>query len=143
GRHRGRSTGWAVSRAVHEVLRSLANVSSLLVAVDDVHWLDSPTAFALEFALRRLDAPSLRILVARRSERELPPPLGLGRAPAELSMLRVGPLELADLDRILRARLGVRLSRPRLAELHRLSGRNPFYAFEIVRAAVAAGGQAS
>jgi DNA-binding CsgD family transcriptional regulator len=126
----------AVSRACLEVLRGLAAAGPLLVAVDDVQWLDAPTASALEFALRRLDAPSARILVARRSEQERRPPLGLDRSAAHPDVLRVGPLAVADLDLILRERLDARLPRPRLVELHRLSGGNPFYAFEIVRAAV-------
>jgi DNA-binding CsgD family transcriptional regulator len=49
--------------------------------------------------------------------------------------LRVGPLSVGDLDRLLAASLGLRWARPRLAELHRATSGNPFYALEIARAA--------
>lgn len=131
----------AVSRAVVSLLRSAAARDPLLLAVDDVQWLDLRTAEVLEFAFRRLSESPVRILVARRAEGEAPLPLGLGRAqlPAGVDHLRIGPLTPDDVGDILRDQLGLRLSRPRLFELHGASGGNPFYALEIGRALVDAG----
>jgi DNA-binding NarL/FixJ family response regulator len=58
----------------------------------------------------------------------------LERVLGSTEVLGVGPLELAEVDRVFRARLGAGLSRPTVAELHRVSGGNPFYALELARA---------
>ena len=125
----------ALSRAVVSLLRLAAARSPVLVAIDDVQWLDAPSEQVLEFAFRRVSDAPVRLLVARRSDGELPLPLGLDRAtPATVTKIRMGPLALNDLGGVLREQLGLRLSRPRLAELHAASGGNPFYALEIGRA---------
>jgi DNA-binding CsgD family transcriptional regulator len=125
----------AVSRATLELLS--LDGEPVLLAVDDVQWLDPPSQQALEFVLRRLwDAP-VRVLLARRSEVELPAPLSLERALAHerLRSRRLGPLTLGELDELLRTRIGLRLPRPRLVELREVCGGNPFYALEIARSA--------
>jgi predicted ATPase len=50
---------------------------SLLIAVDDVQWHDAASASVLAFALRRLVAAPIAILVARRSSGGEAAPLGL------------------------------------------------------------------
>ena len=65
------ATRLALSRAVLELLRSVAAQRQLVVAVDDVQWLDVPTEQVLEFAFRRLDESPIRLLIARRTEQEL------------------------------------------------------------------------
>lgn len=131
----------AVSRAVLAAVRHVASKRPVLVAIDDVQWLDASSAGVLEFVIRRLLSLPVRLLVARRSERELPPPLLLAKAlaPARLTTTRIGPLATGELDRLLRASLGLALPRPRLVELHRISGGNPFYALEIARALARSG----
>lgn len=124
----------AVSRATMELLRSGATL--MVVALDDVQWLDPPSERALEFSLRRLVEFPVRVLVARRSDRALPAPLDLERAlPFErIATLRLGPLTLTELDELVRERLDLRLSRPQLARLREVSGGNPLFALEIARA---------
>src|SRR6266545_4256858 len=56
----------AVPAAVLSVLRELSRARPVLVAVDDAHWLDVPTARALEFAARRLSAEPVGFLVSVR-----------------------------------------------------------------------------
>lgn len=134
--------GLGVSRATLSVLRRLAADGTLVVvAVDDVQWLDGPTAATLAFAARRLEQAPVRLLVARRSDREEPPPLELDRALGRdaVETLRVGPMTVADLDLLLRGHLGLRLARPRLVELHAASGGNPLYGLEIARSALRRG----
>ena len=82
----------AVSRAVIALLRRAAARNPLLIAVDDVQWLDPPTAEVLEFAFRRLSESPVCMLVARRSDGEAPLPLGLDRVqlPAAVAHLRMG-----------------------------------------------------
>ena len=62
----------ALSRGLLELLRLEAAAGDLLVVIDDVQWLDRPTARALGFALRRAGALPLRVLVAARSEGAAP-----------------------------------------------------------------------
>jgi DNA-binding CsgD family transcriptional regulator len=119
----------AVSRAALGLLRGLARDGPLVVAVDDVQWLDTPTEHVLAFALRRLADVPARALIACRSAGG-PPPLGLHRA----QRVPVEPLPAGELGALLHDRLGLDLVRPRLLELHRACGGNPFYALEIGRA---------
>ena len=58
----------AIAFAVFQLLGERGG-GPLLVAVDDVQWLDAASASVLAFALRRLAAAPVAILVARRSER--------------------------------------------------------------------------
>jgi len=55
----------SLSVAVLEVLRALGAVHPVLLAVDDVQWLDPPTARILAFAVRRLGGTATRIAVVR------------------------------------------------------------------------------
>jgi DNA-binding CsgD family transcriptional regulator len=124
----------AVARACVELVSG--TTGPVLVAVDDVQWLDAASSRALEFTLRRLDVGT-SVLLSRRSEQSLPAPLGLDRVhePDRLESRRLGPLTIDELGELVHTRLGVTLLRPRLLELKEASGGNPFYALEIVRAA--------
>jgi DNA-binding CsgD family transcriptional regulator len=130
-----RSEQGAIMAAVLGTLRTLARSAPVALAVDDVQWLDAPSAAALTFAVRRLRKERVGLLLARRVEREATPPLDLERAfPARLQVVPVGPLSLGAIHALLHARLGVVLSRPTLRRLHELCGGNPFYALELARA---------
>jgi len=125
-----------VSRAALAVFQALAAEEPPVVAIDDVQWLDASSGDALEFAFRRLASLPVRLLLARRANGDEEAPLGLARAfgRERVEIVRVGPLSAAEITRLLRLELGLRLPRPRAAELHRISGGNPFYALEIGRA---------
>ncbi len=49
--------------AVRNVLQVLAERGPILVAIDDVQWLDASSANALAFALRRLPDHDIRLLL--------------------------------------------------------------------------------
>jgi DNA-binding CsgD family transcriptional regulator len=126
----------AVGLAFLDVLRLLARSSPVLLAVDDLQWLDRPSAIALEFALRRLEGEAVAILAALRVEEARGIRLDLERALPEgrLQRLRLEPLSPGALHRLLRSRLGTVFPRPTLRHLYEASGGNPFYALEIARA---------
>ena len=126
----------AVATAVLGVLTRLARSGPVLVAVDDVQWLDVPSTRALAFALRRVGEAPISTLVNLRGQLDGDAPLGLDRALPDdrLAQLEVGPLPVEALDRLLRARLQTAFLRPVLLQLHRVSGGNPFYALELGRA---------
>jgi DNA-binding CsgD family transcriptional regulator len=122
----------AAGVALLNALRGLASTRELLVAVDDVQWLDAASAGALAYAARRLRSEHVGVLLARRSGLASSLLDELRRTP-RCGNLVVGPLELTALHQVVLAHLGAALPRPLLAEVHQASGGNPFYALEIVR----------
>jgi DNA-binding CsgD family transcriptional regulator len=121
--------------AVRSALQLLAENEPILIAIDDVQWLDPSSTNALAFALRRLPDENIRLLLSRRlgdgipvSEVELAVEGGL------LEHLHVGPLSPGALHGILHLRLGRVFARPTLLRLHEASGGNPFFALEMARA---------
>ena len=126
----------AVSEAFLTLLRERSRAGSILLVVDDVQWLDPPTATAVEFAVRRLRQEPVGILLARRSDEGGSLPLGLDRslAPERLQRLSLGPLSLGALQAMLRTRLGRSFPRPVLRRIYEASGGNPFFALEIAMA---------
>jgi DNA-binding CsgD family transcriptional regulator len=126
------------------VLRALAAGGPVLVAVDDVQWLDAASASAVSFATRRVGERPVAWLLARRAAGEEGLPLSLDRAHARerVEVLRLGPLSLGALHRILHRRLGEVFPRPLLRRLHEVSQGNPFFALELGRAVKAHPAQA-
>jgi len=124
----------AVSLGVLGVLRALAASEPVVIAVDDVQWLDRPSASTLEFAVRRLRSEPIGIVLARRGV-DADVPLALDRArPGEaVRRLLVGPLGGDSLERLVRARLDVHLGPPALRQLEAASGGNPYFALELAR----------
>ena len=126
---------YAVGVAVLNTLRGLARLQPIVVAVDDVQWLDAASLPVLVYAVRRVRDERLVLLLARR--RPLPSPLvdEARRVSAEgaLAEVEVGPLAPEDVQRVLRHHLGVSLPRSALLEVHRASGGGPLFALEIQR----------
>ncbi len=125
----------AVALAVLGILRLLAHDRPLVVAVDDVQWLDQPSARALEFVLRRLGRERIGFLGTVRRERGGAVALELDRALGDTVLQRValGPLSLGALHRLVGERLSLALPRPALVRLHEASRGNPFLALELAR----------
>jgi DNA-binding CsgD family transcriptional regulator/tetratricopeptide (TPR) repeat protein len=135
----------ALCVAVLGTLRLLAARTPVVLAVDDVQWLDEPTADVLGYALRRLSTESVTVLAAVRraasaashvsdaSDDQPPLPLGLAGRPGVVT-LRLAGLSLGALHRLIRTHTGTALPRPALVRVAQVSGGNPFYAVEIARA---------
>jgi predicted ATPase len=122
-----------VATAVVGVLTELVREQPVLVAIDDVQWVDLASRRALEFAVRRLPA-QLRLFVTRRSDSAAEVPLELDRAlpPDAFQRVVLGSLSLASLHHIVRERLGTSPTRPMIARIAEASGGNPFFAIEIL-----------
>jgi DNA-binding CsgD family transcriptional regulator len=122
-----------VAVAVLGALRALARSGPLLLAVDDIQWLDPSSRKVLSFALRRLHDEPVRLLASCRTG-----PRSEDAAEADLGLpgerLFVGALSVGTLQRIVRTRLGQSLSRPTLTRLHRATGGNPMMFLEMARA---------
>jgi len=129
-----RSTSEAWCWASWASCAALAGDRPVLVAVDDVQWLDRPSARVLAFAARRLTAERVAFLLALRAETRGE----LEYAPEQVfpgySELEVRPLTLEEVHALLRERLGVVLPRPTLRAVHETARGNPFFALELARA---------
>jgi ATP/maltotriose-dependent transcriptional regulator MalT len=125
----------AVALAFLAVLRLLSETAPLVVAVDDLQWLDSPSGRVLRFALRRLETEPVGLLGTVRGSPGAALPFELERAFADDRLLRIplGPLSLGALHELLRARLGLNLPRPALVRVVEVCEGNPFFALELGR----------
>jgi DNA-binding NarL/FixJ family response regulator len=115
------------SVAALAAIRSLARAHPVLIAIDDLQWLDASSARVLAYAVRRLENEPVGLLFALRDETE--PPFRL----EEIERMEVPPLTLGGLHHLVRDRLDMSLPRPALTRLLRASGGNPFLALEILR----------
>jgi DNA-binding CsgD family transcriptional regulator/Cdc6-like AAA superfamily ATPase len=119
-----------VAAAAVSAFRALSARHQLLICVDDVQWLDAPSADVLRFALRRLSADHVHVLVTWRSQSQ---PLDLGLDGDDLHRTAIAPLSVDSLRAVVRQHLKQALSVPSARALHSVSGGNPFYALEIAR----------
>jgi ATP/maltotriose-dependent transcriptional regulator MalT len=122
----------ATGAALLSVLDRLADDTPVLVAIDDLQWMDSSTAQVVDFALRRLSS-AVVVLAALRIPGPGDQRLLLPSDPDRIHWVRVGPLSLGALHQMLRARTGWSFPRPTLARIEQISGGNPFYALELAR----------
>jgi hypothetical protein len=121
-------------RAVLEALRGLAAEAPVLVAIDDLQWLDTASARTLRFALRRLDEEPVGLLGAVRTGSDLEDPLAIQSTlpPGRSDSIDLGPLTVSALRGVV---VGVveAIARPTLRRIHEVSGGNPLYAIELAR----------
>jgi DNA-binding CsgD family transcriptional regulator len=124
----------SVSVATLGVLRSLSEHSPVLVAIDDLQWMDRASARVLEFALRRLEAERVGVVISARPA-VAPVPIMLDRSfwVREPRLIALAPLGPDALDSICRTRLGVTFARSVLTQIAAASGGNPLFALEIAR----------
>lgn len=123
----------AVGVALLELLRGAAAQGPLLIGLDDLQWLDGPSANALGFALRRLgDRPVLVAATLRAGDQpalDLDGALGVER----VDRFELGPLTLAAIHELIVARTRVEPTRATLLSLFEVAHGNPFVAGELAR----------
>ncbi len=120
-------------RAALERVRQLTRAGPVVVAIDDLQWLDPGSAATLRYALRRLADEQVTLLATLRAGAadplDLLATIGVDRTDA----LSVGPLGAVELRALLDT-VVTSISRPALRRIHAISGGNPLYAIELVRA---------
>ena len=133
----------AVCLAFLGVIRHLSASAPVVIAIDDLQWLDRPSAAALEFALRRLGSEPVGLLASVRIQAggHAASAAGAGLPAGRLARLQVGPLTVPAFEAALRASAGAGLSRLTLRRLFDASGGNPFYGLELARALDRVGGE--
>jgi DNA-binding CsgD family transcriptional regulator len=127
----------AIALGFLNVLRAMSARAPLLVAIDDIQWLDAPSAEALAFVARRLDGEPLGFLLSRRGD----DPSAFERAleRGRLERLEVGPLSFGATGRVLAERFGLSMSRPMLRRVVDITLGNPLFIVELGRELVARG----
>jgi DNA-binding CsgD family transcriptional regulator len=135
----------AVAVAFLAVIRHLSASRPVVLAVDDLQWLDDPSARVVEFALRRLGGEQVGLLASARDPGQGgPAPTASTGLPAErLTRLRVGPLTLGAFQSAVRATAGPGMSRLTIRRLFDASAGNPFYGLELARVLQRAGAEPS
>jgi DNA-binding CsgD family transcriptional regulator len=125
----------AIGLALLDVLRAVAEQGPVVLAFDDLQWLDPASAAVLQIALRRLREEPVAVLATLRPGVEVASPVDLDRSFSveRLERLTVGPLSLAALHRLLAERLGLQLTRPELGRVQEATAGNPFFALELGR----------
>jgi len=124
-----------VAAALASSVERLAVRTPVLIAIDDVQWLDPSSQAVISFAARRFDG-RVGILVTERCDADSGTSalwLHLGR-PDGLDRLTVSALSLGGLHALISARLGRTFARPTMVRIAEISGGNPFYALELARA---------
>src|SRR5262249_49192033 len=101
-------------------------------------WLDESSAVVLGFAARRLRDANIGYLATRRLESDKPLVL-----PEPTTVLRVPPLSLGAVQRLVADRAQTLLPREAARRRWEISGGNPLYALELAHAAVQRGGRLS
>lgn len=124
-----------VAAAFASIIDRLSAHTPILLAIDDVQWLDLSSQAVLAVAARRF-AGRVGLLITERTEHEGPSaadwlqlsgPDGIGR-------IHVGPLSLGGLHALVTSRLERSFPRPTMVRIAEISAGNPFYALELARA---------
>ncbi|MGY4642295.1 AAA family ATPase [Cellulomonas sp. URHB0016] len=122
------------ARAMLDVLRGLAEDRPVVVAVDDLPWLDDVTWKALRFSLRRLTDARVALLATARTWAPDTLATSVPDVGPGVDLLTVGGLPSADLRRLVVAALPG-TSGPLAVQVGDLAHGNPFFALELARAA--------
>ena len=120
----------AVAAAFVAVIDRLAAQGPVVVAIDDLQWLDTSSANVLAYAARRLPKGAALLCTTRTedavSRLQLPSPDAVRR-------IRLRPLTVGELRQVLMFRLGSSVARPTLLRIHEIAAGNPFFALELAR----------
>jgi DNA-binding SARP family transcriptional activator len=138
---------WRLYEGIAQLLASLAAERPLAISVDDLQWCDEDTCKLIQFLVRRLDRASILWLGAitlGELERDAPAArlCRTLRAKAEADTIALSSLGEDEVWRLVRE-LG-HVSTPdgarRFARrIHRITGGNPFYIFELIKTMFAQG----
>ncbi|WP_319017958.1 ATP-binding protein [Mycolicibacterium baixiangningiae] len=124
----------AVAAGFLSAVEIVAADSPVLIAVDDLQWLDTSSAAALSFASPRLSG-AVGLLCTVRTDPRNDTTEALVRMPGpdDVRRMPLQPFSVGALHTILAQRLGRTYSRPMMVRIHKLSDGNPLYALELAR----------
>lgn len=124
----------AVAAGFLSVVGILAETTRVLVAVDDLQWLDSSSRLVVAFVARRLVGPVGVLATVRTGDSDNAGSwLQLPR-PDMMRRITVPAMSVGALHAVLSHRLGRSYSRPTMVRIEEASRGNPFYALELAKA---------
>ena len=126
-------TDRVLATAVRSVLVHLSGRQPVLVAIDDVQWLDAASVAVLAYVLRRLGDVPIGVLAAQRLGEPTRLRLQEAVGPSVITRDVIGPLKIATIHHLIKGHLGESLSRPTLVRVYEASAGNPLFALEIAR----------
>ena len=119
----------AVATGFVSLLERLAGERPVVVAVDDLQWLDASSAEAIRFAGRRVGGPIGFLSARRDSERHI-----VLRHSAWTRVIALRPLAAEHVRRLVQERTDRVFTRTMLERIGRTADGNPFVALELARA---------
>lgn len=122
-----------VGTACATLFRALVSDRMLLVAIDDVQWLDAASAAAISFAARRLPAAGVLVLATHRTDEPGP------QLPGDSEPLAGLPDDVVKRMLAHHFRGEHALSARHTTAIVRAAGGNPLFALELARAGTADG----
>ena len=136
GDGRGDASRFRLFEAVAELVMATTTRTPLTIVLDDGQWADEGTFALLEFVLRAASREPLAVMVTARSD-EVGPGHGLrlllGALAGRAHVLAVAGLTSDALAELAEHAAGPDAATPdRVAELHRRTGGNPFFARELL-----------
>jgi DNA-binding CsgD family transcriptional regulator len=123
----------AVGAAFVSVLNILSGSAPVLVAIDDVQWLDPSTARVVAFMSRRLSG-AVGLLTTLRTGDGAADMSWLTEEPGATTRIQLEPLTVGNLQKVISATFGRAIPRRTMLQIHQTSGGNPFYGIELARA---------
>jgi ATP/maltotriose-dependent transcriptional regulator MalT len=123
-----------VATAFLSVVEGLARATPVLVAIDDVQWLDPSSRAVVVFVARRLK-DRVGLLLTERSQHgaETTTSWLRMRRPDAIERIRLRPLSLGGLGELFAEKLGRSFPRPTMVRFAEISGGNPYFALELAR----------
>ena len=128
-----RITDRVLATATRSVLVQLSAAQPVVVAIDDIQWLDTASVAILGYVLRRLTDEPIGVLAVRRAGESVRLRIDELVPSETLTRQTIGPMSMAAIHHLIKEHLGESLPRPTLIRVHEASGGNPLFALEIAR----------
>jgi DNA-binding CsgD family transcriptional regulator len=136
----GEAEAHTVAAGLLSLFQAVLATGPLVVAIDDLQWLDAESDRCLAYALRRLDRTGLLLLLAARDDSPLarsrvaPVPSALSAAVADrIELVRLGPLDDDAAHAVLVDNAAAGRTRDDDAETIARTGGNPFWLLAFAR----------
>lgn len=129
----------AVAAGFLAVIERIIKSAPLIVAIDDLQWLDPSSVRVVGFATRRLSG-RVGVLATVRTGPDIEANASWLQMlrPDAIRRIHLPPLTLGGVNQVISGRFGRAFPRPTMVRIHEISGGNPFYALEFARAIDAA-----
>ncbi|HTW20082.1 MAG TPA: AAA family ATPase [Mycobacteriales bacterium] len=121
----------AIALGFRAVVQNACESAPMLIAIDDVQWIDPSSLDVLSFLARRLRHEQVCFVMTRSSE--APVTIERSFASDAVQLLAVGPLSFGAVRRLLLDRLGLSLPRSVLHRMVDVTGGNPLFLLELGR----------